>query len=153
MMNTRDTLDTVFDLAISKEAAAHLFYSELATKVKHPAVRETLERLAKEEVKHQDLLTVLKAEPLIQTKFDPVADYHIAETEPEPEVRPGMPLRDVVSLAMKNEQQAATLYRRLSALTSAPEVRDLFVNLMNMELGHKRTLEDLFVDIGYPEVF
>lgn len=152
-MNTRDTLDTVFDLAISREAAAHLFYRDLAAKVSHAGVRETLEQLAKEELRHQDLLTVLKAEPLIQAKFAPVADYHVAESEPDVPVTPGMPLRDVVTIAMKNEQQAASLYGRLSKLTSSPEVRDLFENLMNMELGHKRKLEDLFVDIGYPEVF
>lgn len=152
-MSEKHTLDTIFDLAISRETAANKLYTTLAGRVKSPAVKEIFESLAKEELKHKALLSTLKTGPLTQAKFKPMADYHVAESEPLPEFKPDMPLRDAVALAMKNEQQAAFLYRSMAGFTSDPDMLTLFENLMNMELGHKSTLEDLFLDIGYPEVF
>lgn len=152
-MNLHTTLNTIFDLAISKEEAANTFYVNLARRVKNSAVQETFNDLAKEELRHKDLLLTLKAEPLIHTKFKQLPDYHVAESEAPPEVSPDMPLRDAVALAMKNEQQAAALYRSMAQASTEPHIRALFENLMNMELGHKNSLETLFVDIGYPEVF
>jgi rubrerythrin len=152
-MSAQHTLDTIFDLAISRETAANKLYTNLASRVKSPAVKEAFESLAKEELRHKTLLTTLKAEPLTQARFKPVTDYHIAETEAQPEITPDMPLRDAVALAMKNEQQAAIMYRGMAELTSDADMRTLFENLTNMELGHKSALEDLFIDIGYPEVF
>lgn len=152
-MSAKHTIDTIFDLAISRENAAHTLYTSLAGRMKNPAAKETFQALATEELRHKSLLTTLKAEPLTMTKFKPVVDYHITETESQPDTRPDMTLRDAVALAMKNEQQAALLYRSMAELTSDPDMRTLFENLMNMELGHKSTLEDLFVDVGYPEVF
>ena len=33
------------------------------------------------------------------------------------------------------------------------ENKEIFENLVNMELGHKARLENVFVEIGYPEAF
>ena len=152
-MNPPNSLSLIFDLAIRKEEAANQFYAALAQRVKNRAVQEIFTELAKEELNHKTLLTSLQAAPLIHTKFARVPDYHIAESEAQPVVTPDMPLRDAVALAMKNEQQAAQLYRVMAQATTEADVRELFENLMNMELGHKNKLETLFVDIGYPEVF
>jgi len=152
-MSSQQTLDTIFDLAISREEAANRFYVDLSRRVKEPSVKEIFAELAIEELGHKDLLISLKSAPLTQSKFRPVADFHIAESEPQPEIKPDMPLRDAVALAMKNEQMAAGMYRGMAQLSTDTKMRTLFENLMNMELGHKNSLETLFVDIGYPEVF
>jgi len=152
-MNAFDTLNTVFDLAISREEAANKFYVNLAKRVMSSAVKDTFSELAAEELRHKALLLALKAEPQIQAKFKSVPNYHVAESEAAPDLTANMSLRDAVAVAMKNEQQAAEMYRVLASLTTDEAVRTLFENLTNMELGHKNSLETLFVDIAYPEVF
>lgn len=152
-MNVEHTLETVFDLAISREIAANKLYTDLAGRVKNPEVKGTFTELANEETRHRVLLESLKTEPLLKSRFKAVPDYRITETEPLPAFRPDMPLRDAIILAMKNEQRAAALYRGMAELTSDDRVRTLFEELTVMEMGHKNTLETLFVDVGYPEVF
>jgi len=152
-MSLPNPLSAIFDLAIRKEEAAYQFYSALAQRVKNPDVKEAFTGLSIEELRHKSLLTTLKAAPLLETKFNPLPDYHVAESEEQPAVTPNMPLRDAVALAMKNEFQAAELYRTMAHASKETDVRMLFENLMNMELGHKHSLEALFVDIAYPEVF
>lgn len=152
-MKTYQDLGKIFDLAIGREDAANKFYADLARRVTNRSVQEVFNALAKEELGHRSLLKTLKSEPGVQAKFKPSADYHVSETEAQPAVSPDMPLRDAVALAMKKEEQAVALYKSLGEAATAPEVRELFENLMNMESGHKNRLEALFVDIGYPEVF
>ena len=152
-MKTENTLDAIFAMAIDREEAANRFYAELARRVKNQAVRETFEALAKEELSHRTLLQALQADPQLGAKLKPGSDFHVAESEAAPDVRPDMPLRDAVALAMKKEQQAVELYRGLARVATDAGTHELFENLMNMELGHKSKLESVFVDIGYAEVF
>lgn len=152
-MSSQQELNRVFDLAIGREDAACKFYTGLCSRVKSPAVKEAFTKLAREEQGHKALLLSMKAEPGTQARFKPQADYHVAESESLPDISPDMPLRDAVALAMKKEEQAVNLYRDLAAAAAENGTRMLFENLANMELGHKVSLEALFVDIGYPEVF
>ena len=152
-MKTYQDLGKIFDLAIGREDAANKFYADLARRATNRTVQEVFNALAKEELGHKSLLMTLKVEPGVHAKFKPAADYHVAETEVQPEVSTTMPLRDAVALAMKKEEQAVMLYMALGEAATTPEVKALFEDLMNMESGHKNRLEALFVDIGYPEVF
>jgi len=149
-MKSENTLDAIFAMAIDREEAANRFYAELARRVKNQSVREIFEALAKEELSHR---TLLQADPQLGAKIKSGSDFHVAESEAAPDVRPDMPLRDAVALAMKKEQQAVELYRGLARVATDAGTRELFENLMNMELGHKIKLEAVFVDIGYAEVF
>jgi rubrerythrin len=93
-------------------------------------------------------------DPTALMKIDaPSRDWKVAEGETLPKLSTDMKPRDAIALAMKKEQQAVEFYRALSAASSDAEVKGLFDNLSRMELGHKRRLETIFVDIGYPEVF
>lgn len=152
-MKSEQTLDAIFAMAIDREEAANLFYTELARRVRNRSVKETFETLAKEELSHRALLQTLQADPQLGAKIKSVSDFQVAESEAAPDVRPDMPLRDAVALAMKKEQQAVALYRGLSLSATDAATRALFENLTNMELGHKSKLEAVFVDIGYAEVF
>lgn len=144
----------IFDLAIEREAGAHRFYSAVAGRMSNSTVREEFARLAAEELGHRELLVRMKYDPAAMATLKcPAADYHVAESEPAPELSIDMPPRDAIALAMKKEQQAVEFYRGLAASALTPQTRDIFSGLANMELGHKVALETVFVDIGYPEVF
>ena len=50
------------------------------------------------------------------------------------------------------EQHAVEFYRDLAAVCDDAEVKDAYDNLANMKLSCKRRLENVSVDIGYPEL-
>jgi rubrerythrin len=152
MKNAR--LDAILAEAIGQELEANRFYKEAAALVKNSSVKETFLQLAKDELDHKGLLERFRDDPSLESKIGPpVNDYKIAESEPLPQLTVEMALKDAIALAMKKEQLAAELYGSLRASASAPEVKTMFENLRFMELGHKARLENIFVDIGYPEVF
>ena len=140
--------------AIMRENSANAFYLQLAGRVSNSAVRETFLRLAADELGHKELLEKMLADAAAAQGISaPSVDYHIAESEDKPEVISAMPLKDAVAIAMKKEQEAVELYRAFANGSPSNDIKAIFENLMNMELGHKQALERVFVDIGYPEVF
>jgi rubrerythrin len=60
---------------------------------------------------------------------------------------------DAITLAMRRELEAMQFYQGLAEAAAAPQVKEICLALANMEAGHKRRLEDLFVEIGYPEAW
>jgi len=153
-MNVHDELEKILNLAIGREEGANKFYRSLAKKVTNVSVKETFNELAIEELNHKALLLALKADPNLESRLLPVpVDYKIAETEDSPDLTENMTPKEAIALAMKKELQAVNLYETLAGAAKTDEVRRMFENLVNMELGHKNKLEVMFVDIGYPEVF
>jgi rubrerythrin len=153
-MNIRHELEEVLESAIEREEQANRFYVSLAGRVKNKAVQEIFSELAREELGHKRLLLDLLQDPAADAKFSTdIPDYKVAESEERPAASENLSFRDAVAVAMKKEQQAVDLYRSLASSASDVDVKKLFNNLMNMELGHKTRLEKIFVDVGYPEVF
>lgn len=146
-------LEQLFSIATKRELEAKEFYTGVAKKVSSTAVREIFEQLAREEMGHFEFLEKFRSDPSMTMKISaPAADWKVAESQELPPLRLDMKPSDAIGLAMKKEQQAVEFYRTLAA-SAASDVRDMFDNLANMELGHKHKLEKVFVDIGYPEVF
>lgn len=147
-------IDQVFATAATRELEANEFYRGVAGRMADPAVRDIFKQLADEEMGHYELIEKFRADSTLILKIAaPVGDWKVAESEELPRLSLDMKPKDAIALAMKKEQQAVEFYQRLAASSSAAEVRDMFQNLANMELGHKRQLETVFVEIGYPEVF
>jgi len=151
---TISSIDELFSLAVARELEANAFYSAVAKKSNDKAVRKIFEGLANEEMGHMELLERFRADPTLPMKIKaPSADFKIAESTPLPELTINAKPADAIALAMKKEQQAVEFYRTMAASASNSELKEIFENLANMELGHKHKLENLFVDIGYPEAF
>lgn len=150
----RPEIEALFSTAIAREIEAYEFYSMVAKTAVDAAVRETFAQLAAEEMGHQELLERFRADASLEMKIQaPAQDYKVAEATELPKLTTSMKPADAIALAMKKEQQAVEFYRGLSASSTDKEVKGIFDNLANMELNHKRRLEDVFVSIGYPESF
>jgi len=134
------TWDDVLSFAIAEEVAAAHFYTELAQRIAHPALRETLLGFAAEERGHQAKLEgVGRGERLfIQTAVASlgIADY-VVETAPSPT----MLLPDALRLAMQKERAAYQLYSTLAAQSADDRVRELFLGLAGEEAKHKLRFE------------
>ncbi len=152
-MNTLE-VENIFSIATTREMEANAFYNRAAKSAKDESVRRLFTELAQEEMGHYELLEKLRHDPSFPMRFQaPSSDYRLAEITDLPPFREDMAPRDAIALAMKKEQQAADFYRSLASRASDVSIKDMLANLANMELGHKRRLEDAFVDIGYPESF
>ena len=146
--------ERIIGIAVERELEANKFYTQVAEKSADASVREIFSQLAREEMGHYELLEKYHSDPSMAVKVSaPPSDWKVAESQPLPALSLAMKPADAIALAMKKEQQAVEFYRQLAESSADAAVRDMFVNLANMELGHKHRLETVFVDIGYPEAF
>jgi rubrerythrin len=140
-------------LAIGNEVEAYEFYSDAAKKATDSGVKEIFAQLAKEELGHRQLFENYKSDPTLMLKIHAPTDLKITEATPLPKLSTSMKPSDAIALAMKKELQAVEFYKGLAAKAENAGLKDAFTNLANVELGHKNKLENIFVDIGYPESF
>ncbi len=143
----------LFGTAISREKEAYKFYSDVAERVSDQAVKDIFQELANDEKGHEEALWKFRADPSALMKFKAPPDYKVAETVDLPTVTAEMKPADAIALAMKKEQQAVEFYKQLADWCTDDALKATYENLSQMELGHKHRLENLFVDIGYPEVW
>lgn len=149
-----DAFDRIMQESIAEEIAARDFYRAAARRVENESVREVFEQLAREEDEHRATLETFRYNPLARVTFERVQDFGVSEGQeairaPSVDMAP----KDALQLAMKKEQAAMMVYQRLAEGCSDAEIRKLYLELAEMERGHKARLETLFVDVAYPEVW
>jgi rubrerythrin len=152
-MNSNE-IELAFSTASARELEANAFYSRVAKSAANPDVQAVFKQLAEEEMGHFEMIEKFRADPTLSMKIGaPGQDYKLAEATELPPFSDNMKPADAIALAMKKEQQAVEFYKGLSAASTDAGLKSIFDNLANMELGHKHRLENVFVDIGYPEAF
>lgn len=142
--------------SIQAEQNAHDFYQAAAEKVQHDVLRELFSKLAVEELGHRDFLkNLLEDKSAVETIKPQKVDYHLAEEviEEKPELTVDMPFSDAIALAIKREEEAMMSYEVMAGDTDDEELRQLFINLRNMEQSHKTSLETVYMDVAYAEVW
>lgn len=146
-------IELVFQKAAAREAEAYRFYRDVAEKTANESVKAIFWDLAKQEKGHEELMWKFKGDATMELKFQAPPDYKVAETVADPEPTADMKPADAIALAMKREQRSVEFYRDLAEACTDSELKKVFESLANMEAGHKHRLENLFIDIGYPEVW
>ncbi len=147
------TFEKIVDMAIANEIEAWQFYQAAAARIKEPYLKEMFQGFAKEEKGHEQLLRDILTKKTMALNFNETTDYKVAETVDEPRLSVEMKPADAIALAMKKEERAMNRYNQLAAACSDDDQKKVFVDLAAMERGHKLALEQMFVDIGYPEVW
>jgi rubrerythrin len=152
-MNREITVLYVIDKAIEKEIEAQNMYRELGDESTEPAAKDMFQQLTAVEKKHEDLLRRYLSGDLGQQglKKDAALDYRIAEHFYAPEVKPGMPLADVLLLAANREKASHELYTALAAAQPDGPIRQLFEDLAAQEMDHKHRMEDYYTDVAFPQ--
>jgi rubrerythrin len=147
------TTEEIFKKAIVFEELSHAFYKRLQEVVLDEATKNTLDYLAREELKHKEIL-----EGYFQGKFSGVTlgktqahDSKIVEAFQAPPVVPDLPQKDAFLLAAEREKHSHEFYSNLAALHPAGETRDIFLQLAREELGHKEKVEYLYVNAAFPQ--
>jgi len=140
--------------AIQCEIEAKQFYGKVALRIKDTFLTELFEKFAKEEEKHEKILTaVLNKEKMDTSFFNFDKDFKVSETIDMPEVNDAMDLKSAIGIAMKNEELAMKQYTALAENCEDPQLKKIFQDLASMERDHKFKMENSFVDVAYPEVW
>jgi rubrerythrin len=147
-----ETFDRIMLDAINEEIMAREFYKAVAAKMKDPNVRAIFDGFSREEEGHRIKLEEFRFNPKAVVEFEKIpGDYKVAEAEDRPKLSFDMSPKDAFQLAMKKEQQAMETYLDLAAQCTDNEFKKLYEELAGMEKGHKRQLEELFINVAYPE--
>ena len=152
-MITQLTLKEVLEKAIQREIESRLLYIDLSQKVDEEAAKDACQELAQQEQRHQNLLEqYLRGELGEGTlRREQVLDYRIAEQLEQPQISPGMELKDVFLLAANREKASHAFYLSLAGVHPAGRVRTMLEQLASQELRHKQRVEFLYTEVAFPQ--
>ena len=150
---TRLTIENVLEKAIRKEIESQLLYSSLSQRMADPAAKEVLEKLQKQEKRHQTFLEQYRRGELGEGMLGQgwAIDYKLAESLDQPQVNLNMGLPDIFLMAANREKASHELYLGLAAIHPEGKVRRLLEELAAQELEHKRKVEFLYTEVAFPQ--
>ena len=142
------SVEEALDFAIGKEKEAVSFYLSLAKEATQNSLKETFERFSKEEEKHVSLLSDMSGnkEKIDSYEFTAITDLKISDYLVETEYKTGMPMSEILKLAMKREEKAVMLYTALGSHTDDEGAKKVFAILVQEESKHKLALESMYDD-------
>ena len=140
--------------AIACEIEAREFYEKIAKRIKNDYLKELFGNFAKEEARHEKILSsILKQEKMQTSFFNFEKDFKVAETIAMPEVNEKLDIKDAIGIAMKNEELAMKNYMALAEICDDDQLKKVFKDLAAMERDHKFKMENSFIDVAYAEVW
>jgi len=142
------SVDEILSFAIDREKEAVDFYSSLAKEATRTSLKETFERFAKEEENHVALLSDIAGnkEKIDSYELKKITDLKISDYMVEAEYEEGMPMPEILKLAMKKEEIAVKLYSTLADETDNEDAKKVFMILVQEESKHKFSLESMYDD-------
>ena len=149
----RSVCDEITDHAINEAVMSSEFYTDAANKIKDETLKETFTDLAKEELEHKKFLEDFKESHCETIDLEESIDYKIADTIDKPELTTDMDFQDAIALAIKREDEAMDMYQALADAATENDKKSVFIGLRNMEQMHKTRLEDIYINVGYREVW
>jgi rubrerythrin len=142
------SIDEILKFAIDKENEAVDFYQSQAAKATKASLKEIFESFAKEEQKHAALLSDIAGnkEKIESYEFKKIPDLKISDYMVEKDYEEGMPMPEILKVAMKREEKAVKLYKTLADQTDNADAKKVFLMLVQEESKHKLGLETMYDD-------
>lgn len=142
------SVDEVLNFAIDREKEAVEFYAKLAKEATRTALKQTFESFSKEETKHVDMLSDIAGhkDKIDSYQFKEITDLKISDYMIERDYEEGMPMPEILKLAMKKEEKAVKLYGDLADQTDHADATKVFEILVQEEKKHKLALETMYDD-------
>jgi rubrerythrin len=147
------TIAEIIDMAIHREVVAYDFYMDIYHKVQDESVRDTVEFIAKEEIKHKEFLVGYRAGNFgsDSLRMTDVVDYKIAEYLEEPEIEKELSSQDVYLIASHREARSHLFYTELAGMHADSELKTMLLKMANEELKHKEKMEYLYSNTAFPQ--
>ena len=138
------SMNDVVGFAIEKEQKTMDFYRDCARRAKNPGIRAFFEEMAKEELRHREMLEDLEPQGLSDVLLEKTEDLHIGDYLVDLVFHPDITYQDALILAMKKEQRAHDFYVHWLGRCINEKTAALFDFLANEEARHKRRLETIY---------
>ncbi len=142
------SVDEILEFAIDREKEAVKFYASFAQEASSEALKQTFIDFSKEEEKHVALLSDISGNKakIDSYEFKKIPDLKISDYMVDTAYEKGMPMPDVLKLAMKREEKSVKLYQLLANQTDNADAKKLFQILVQEESKHKLGLESMYDD-------
>lgn len=142
------SIDEILTFAIGRENEAVEFYRKQAAQATRASLKEIFEGFAREEKKHAALLSDISGnkEKIASYEFKKIPDLKISDYMVEADYKEGMPMPEILKVAMKREEKAVKLYQTLADQTDNADARKVFLMLVQEESKHKLGLESMYDD-------
>jgi len=142
------TLDDIIQYAIGKEQEAVEFYENAQNEEYLAAMINELAGFVKEEKKHCAMLENIakNTEKLKKYTIESIPDLKISDYMTEIKYTPGMPYQDLLSVAMKREEQAYKFYSSMAEKALDDDIIRVFTILAQEEKKHKHYFETQYDD-------
>ncbi|MFH2092253.1 MAG: ferritin family protein [Pseudomonadota bacterium] len=142
------SIDEILKFAVDREKEAVEFYSTLAKEATRASIKATFEDFSKEEEKHVSLLSNISGnkEKIDTYEFKTIPDLKISDYMVEIEYKEGMPMPEILKIAMKKEEKAVKLYSDMADQTDHEGAKKVFHILVQEESKHKLALESMYDD-------
>ncbi len=151
MVTETPSIESVLQLAASKEAEAHEFYLHAAEQAQAPGAKAILKELAQEELKHKEYLEHLDMKAIGKPPSRDVQSLGISEFLVAKPLQPDATFQDILIYAMKREERAERFFHDLAETMPAGDMKQLFKTLEREETRHKARLEKVYDDVIYKE--
>ena len=147
------TIAEIIDMAIQREDEAYDFYMDIHHKVQDASVKDTVEFIAKEEIKHKEFLVGYRSGNYGSNslRMADVVDYKIAEYLEEPEIDSDSSRQDVYLIASHREARSHQFYTELAGMHADSELKTMLLKMANEELKHKEKMEYLYSNTAFPQ--
>jgi len=143
----------VIETAISREVESYTFYKAVSERVKDANLKKLFAELAGDETKHRGFLQGLLGRGVKELHFSTSKDYKVVDALPTPALSASMKPLEGLVIAVKKELEAMQMYTQLANASEDAEQKKLFNDLATMERGHKSRLEDIYVNMAFPEAW
>lgn len=142
------SVDEILQFAIDREKEAVEFYANLGKEATRDSLKEIFVNFSNEEQKHVELLSNISGnrEKIESYEFKKIPDLKISDYLVETEYEEGMPMPEILKLAMKKEEKAVKLYGTLADQTDKEDAKKVFQILVQEEAKHKLALESMYDD-------
>ncbi|MCK5035463.1 MAG: ferritin family protein [Candidatus Sabulitectum sp.] len=139
--------DEILDFAIGEEEAAVKFYTGMAEKAEHSAMKRDFLLFANEERGHKAKLIAVKEGKKFKPSNEKVLDLKIADYTVDVDIDQVESYEDALVVAMKKEKAAYKLYTKLSEMVETEDAKNLFNSLAQEEAKHKLRFEIAYDDM------
>ena len=148
------TLEELLQSAIKSEIESNKVYTKLAGSVKNFVLKDRLNFLAEEELKHKKIIESFfkKSFPKVEITLPEKSPVPLPSVDIENE---NMPLRDLFYQAMEAEKAAREFYLGIAnRYQDDSEIKKMLIYLASMEMNHYHILKtecdniDLFEEYG-----
>jgi rubrerythrin len=143
----------IISSAIEREVEACKFYRAVSDKAKDKNLKSIFKKLAEEEQEHRRTLEAFLANTQEKMHFSEAKDYKIVDALLTPSLTADLKPVEGIVIAIKNELEAMQMYTQLANASTDEAQKNIFLELATMERGHKSKLEDIYINMAFPEVW